>query len=82
MNLTDFRQYFLLTVNCFLLSFTRVLLSMELCMATCYRKIDPKYFPDAMSLYKKIIEKFPENIAAKNVSGLSSLGWTTISSRG
>ncbi|KAI8576073.1 hypothetical protein K450DRAFT_258770 [Umbelopsis ramanniana AG] len=48
----------------------RVLLSMELCMATCYRKIDPKYFPDAMSLYKKIIEKFPENIAAKNGYGL------------
>jgi hypothetical protein len=45
-----------------------VLLSMELCMATCYHKMDTKYYPDAMALYKKIIEQHSDNIPAKNVS--------------
>ncbi|GAB5589005.1 Superkiller protein 3 [Umbelopsis nana] len=48
----------------------RVLLSMELCMATCYHKMDTKYYPDAMALYKKIIEQHSDNIPAKNGYGL------------
>jgi hypothetical protein len=45
----------------------RVLLSMELCMATCYRKLNRKYYDDSMALCKKILSSFKDNIAALEV---------------
>ncbi|RUP47706.1 hypothetical protein BC936DRAFT_145426 [Jimgerdemannia flammicorona] len=48
----------------------RTLLSMELCMASCYRNLEPKYHPDAMAIYTKILDKFPDNIQALQGAGL------------
>ncbi|KAM3588689.1 Superkiller protein 3 [Umbelopsis sp. WA50703] len=48
----------------------RVLLSMELCMATCYRRLNRKYYDDSMALCKKILSSFKDNIAALECYGL------------
>ncbi|KAI9022171.1 hypothetical protein CLU79DRAFT_719153 [Phycomyces nitens] len=47
-----------------------VLLSMELCMAHCYRQLDIKYYPDAMKIYKKILSSNPNQMSALEGSGL------------
>ncbi|KAL0078663.1 hypothetical protein J3Q64DRAFT_1872086 [Phycomyces blakesleeanus] len=47
-----------------------VLLSMELFMAHCYRQLDAKYYPDAMKLYKKILDTYPDQLSALEGSGL------------
>ncbi|KAI9271925.1 hypothetical protein BDA99DRAFT_534395 [Phascolomyces articulosus] len=42
----------------------KVLISMELCMAHCYRHLDTKYYPDATALYKKVLALDPNEISA------------------
>ncbi|KAI8982528.1 hypothetical protein BDB01DRAFT_851026 [Pilobolus umbonatus] len=41
----------------------KVLLSMELCMAHCYRLFNEKYHIDAMNLYKSLIQQCPNEIS-------------------
>ncbi|CAO3639771.1 unnamed protein product [Cunninghamella blakesleeana] len=47
----------------------KMLLSMELCMANCYKNLDSKYYPDALDIYKNILEKSPDNINALEGAG-------------
>ncbi|KAI8379442.1 uncharacterized protein BYT42DRAFT_568792 [Radiomyces spectabilis] len=42
----------------------KVLLSMELCMAHCYRQLDVRYYSDAMAIYKKVLSRAPDQIGA------------------
>ncbi|KAI8140771.1 hypothetical protein BJV82DRAFT_621045 [Fennellomyces sp. T-0311] len=48
----------------------KVFISMELCMAHCYRHLDTKYYPDAMALYKKVIAVEENEISALEGIGL------------
>jgi superkiller protein 3 len=47
-----------------------VLVSLELCMAHCYRLLDKKYHIDAMALYKTIIQHHPDQTHALEGIGL------------
>ncbi|KAI9489583.1 hypothetical protein BDB00DRAFT_842592 [Zychaea mexicana] len=48
----------------------KVLISMELCMAHCYRHLNTKYYPDATALYKKVLALDPNEISALEGVGL------------
>ncbi|CAO3617593.1 unnamed protein product [Mucor hiemalis] len=52
------------------ISMTQVLLSLELCMAHCYRLMDKKYHIDATALYKSILQRFPQQTSALEGMGL------------
>lgn len=45
-----------------------MIMSMELCMAHCYRHMDTKYYPDAMGLYEKILNRDENEIGASEAS--------------
>ncbi|KAI9307176.1 hypothetical protein BJ944DRAFT_238079 [Cunninghamella echinulata] len=47
----------------------KTMLSMELCMANCYKKLDSKYYPDALGIYENILKKSPDNINALEGAG-------------
>lgn len=51
-------------------SMTQVLLSLELCMAHCYRLMDKKYHIDATALYKSILQRYPQQTSALEGMGL------------
>ncbi|KAI9360280.1 hypothetical protein BD770DRAFT_385224 [Pilaira anomala] len=51
-------------------SMSNVLLSLELCMAHCYRLLDKKYYIDATSLYKTILQHYPDQTSALEGMGL------------
>ncbi|KAF7726139.1 Superkiller protein 3 [Apophysomyces ossiformis] len=48
----------------------RVLSSLNLCMAHCYRELDPKYYPDSVALYKTVLDRSPEEIGALEAYGI------------
>ncbi|KAG2232766.1 hypothetical protein INT48_001120 [Thamnidium elegans] len=52
------------------ISMSNVLLSLELCMAHCYRLLDKKYHIDAMALYKTILQHYPQHTGALEGLGL------------
>ncbi|KAI8341483.1 hypothetical protein BC941DRAFT_510688 [Chlamydoabsidia padenii] len=50
----------------------KMLLSMELCKAHCYRQLDSKYHSDALAIYKRILATSPDNIGALEGMGIIS----------
>ncbi|KAI7899235.1 uncharacterized protein BX663DRAFT_521900 [Cokeromyces recurvatus] len=44
--------------------------SLEICMAHCYRLLDKKYHGDAMTLYKQILQRNPDEVEALEGTGL------------
>ncbi|KAI8329610.1 hypothetical protein EDC96DRAFT_489511 [Choanephora cucurbitarum] len=46
------------------------LISMELCMAHCYRLLDEKYHMDASALYRSILQRRPDHTSALEGMGL------------
>ncbi|KAL9546009.1 hypothetical protein MBANPS3_006873 [Mucor bainieri] len=52
------------------ISKSQVLLSLEICMAHCYRLLDKKYHMDAMALYKSILQHYPDQTEALEGMGL------------
>lgn len=52
------------------ISKSNVLLSLEICMAHCYRLLDKKYHMDAMALYKSILQHYPDQTEALEGMGL------------
>ncbi|RHZ76177.1 hypothetical protein Glove_202g69 [Diversispora epigaea] len=55
---------------------TRVLQSLELCMANCYLNIDAKFHADALSLYQKVLK-----VDSNNILALQGLGKTLAEQR-
>ncbi|KAI9468081.1 MAG: hypothetical protein EXX96DRAFT_591852 [Benjaminiella poitrasii] len=51
-------------------SMTKAWVSLEICMAHCYRLIDKKYHGDALTLYKQILQRDPNQIEALEGTGL------------
>ncbi|ORX43026.1 TPR-like protein [Hesseltinella vesiculosa] len=47
-----------------------MILSLETCMAHCYRRMDAKYYPDALTIYDRILKKEPNNMGALEGAGL------------
>ncbi|ORZ18014.1 hypothetical protein BCR42DRAFT_412963 [Absidia repens] len=48
----------------------KMLLSTELCMAHCYRQLDSKYHPDALTIYNRILVDAPNDIGALEGAGI------------
>ncbi|KAI8097505.1 uncharacterized protein BX664DRAFT_293076 [Halteromyces radiatus] len=48
----------------------KMMLSMDLCMAHCYRQLDSKYHPDALDIYKRILTKSSDQIGALEGAGV------------
>ncbi|CEP11408.1 hypothetical protein [Parasitella parasitica] len=49
---------------------SNILLSLEICMAHCYRLLDKKYHMDATALYKSILQHYPDQTEALEGMGL------------